>query len=617
MGVTFSLQALAVLASMVSNETPENTGDATALAPITVVGQRVANTQPASTYSTLTTALRYDPQASLQTRGIPEAQGDVTVRGGLFENTAFRIGSVTVFDPQTGHYSVEVPFDPAMLSTPEILTDFEHGRNTFNASVATVSYGFRQISSGGSFLAGLGSDSLRHTTVGLSHVKDLASGRNLGLTVSASASSGDGTLPDGDHEFQRFSMHLQSEGTDNTTDFLLGYHDKFFGWPGMYTGFSSLPETDHTKLGLALLNHRWSTENGEFEIGVVYRWLDDDYDFDRRTTESGTPGAFEHETRSFSLGLTGQFDSDEIEWHFSGQLSADRLVHSTDLSYGEFNSRSYLTLSLTPGKHWQLDSGSLFAIRAGLRADLSNRDKNALLPLIALNLERPAGAGVNRYGLEFTRTSQLPGYTALNSRAGGLFGGSSKLGREYANMLTAAYTHENGPWYTKASLFYRQDDGLVDWTYQQKTPFSRQANAVDMDVAGLEGLLSWRSPQLQLVAAYTWLHKDADYGSTQVDASFYALNYAQHRLTLALVYQPTPQFEIRLDNEYRRQQENSLRSSGDNAYIASLSGSWQFRSNPRFRIMVVADNLTDCDFQEFPGTPSSGRSLGLGVGIDW
>ncbi len=120
-----------------------------------------------------------------------------------------------------------------------------------------------------------------------------------------------------------------------------------------------------------------------------------------------------------------------------------------------------------------------------------------------------------------------------------------------------------------------------------------------MDVTGLEWLTSWHSEKLQIVGGYTWLHKDADYGTAQVDASFYALNYARHRITLAFVYTPVSRLDIRFDNEYRRQQDNLLRNSGDNAYIASLSGSWKLLSNPGVRISLIADNLTDSDFHHY------------------
>lgn len=45
------------------------------------------------------------------------------MRGGLFENTGFKTGAVTVTDPQTGHYAAELPIEPALLSLPEIHTE--------------------------------------------------------------------------------------------------------------------------------------------------------------------------------------------------------------------------------------------------------------------------------------------------------------------------------------------------------------------------------------------------------------------------------------------------------------------------------------------------------------
>ena len=51
----------------------------------------------------------------------------------------------------------------------------------------------------------------------------------------------------------------------------------------MYTGFATLPETDHIKQGLLVLDHRRENAGGWWQLASAYRWLDDDYDFDRRT----------------------------------------------------------------------------------------------------------------------------------------------------------------------------------------------------------------------------------------------------------------------------------------------------------------------------------------------
>ncbi len=293
------------------------------------------------------------------------------------------------------------------------------------------------------------------------------------------------------------------------------------------------------------------------------------------------------------------------------------MVHSTDLTHGIFNSRTYLSISLAPGYQWILDSGASLSLLAGLRADFSNRDEDALMPLLGLSLEQAVGQGVNRFSLDFSRTSQLPGYTALNSPPRGLFGGNADLGREYANTLTLGAEHENRKWQLTGAVFYRRDQDLVDWTFSQSSPSARQANPVDLEVTGLEAFFAWRSEKVNLIGGYTWLHKNADYGNAMVDASYYALNYARHRFTLALVYQPLEQFEIRLDNEYRRQVDNVLRSGELNAYTAALSANWRPAFLNRIRLNLVADNLTDNEFQEFPGTPAYGRQISLGLGLDW
>ncbi len=593
-------------------------GDAAqVLAPITVHAQRVANLQPASTYAAVATALRFDPVLDVQSRGLPEGQADIAVRGGLFENTGFRIGVATIFDPQTGHYAVDLPIDPAMLGSPQLLTGIDHGLNGFNASIATVNYGFSSIQDGGSLSAGMGTDDLRHASLRASNEIDLASGRRVGATLAAAGSRGDGTRPFGDHDFKRIALHLQTRTADTETNAIVGYQDKFFGWPGAYTGFASLPETDHTKLGLIIVDHRRNNQRGWWEIGTAYRWLKDDYDFDRRTVESGVPGSFEHETHNFSLALAGLQHASGIDWNFFGQLAADELVRSTDLTNGQFNSRTYMSLSLAPGHQWALDSGSSLTLLAGLRLDVSNQDEDALLPMMGLTLERPAGAGINRFGLDFSRSSQVPGYTALNSRPAGLFGGNPDLEREYANTVTLSAQHEDAQWQVRSALFYRHDDDLVDWTFRQGAPFARQANAVDIDVIGWEGFLAWRSDRLDIISGYTWMHKNADYGEALVDASFYALNFAKHRVTLALLYHPWRQFEVRLDNEYRRQQHSVLRSGNLNAFTAAFSATWRPDVIAGSRLTLVVDNATDSDFQEFPGTPALGRQVSLGVGLDW
>ncbi len=587
------------------------------ISEITVHAARVANDKPASSYATAATTLRFDPLTELQSRGLAEGQSDVTVRGGLFENTGFKLGAVTVMDPQTGHYVAELPVDPAMMSSPAVLVGIDSAVEGFNSAVATVSYGIGRVTDGGYVSLGVGSDDLNFQSLRFGRTTSSASGSDLGVAVSFARSQGDGSVPFGDHEFSRAVLQLQHADNASQSDLILSYQDKFFGWPGAYTGFASLPETDDTQTTLLLANHRRDTRNGWFEVGGFYRRLVDDYDFDRTTVESGAPGSFEHETKVVGIGFQGLRQAGRVSWRYGGQITADELVRSTDLTNGDFTDRKYATFSLVPAIGKTLANGASLEWRFGATLDYSNRDSSAVSPLFGVTLSRASTDGSIDYSLEYAATSQVPGYTALSSRPSGLFGGNSLLGREKAKQLSATIRRKTTDWLLQTTLFSRRDSNLVDWTYLTSVPFSRQANAVDLDVVGFEVFFTRNWDMVDLAMGYTILDKDADYGSAAVDASFYALNFARHRATLAFVYRFAEGFELRIDNEYRLQEDNPLRIGEDSTYLASLSLRWSATGAEGLAMALVVDNVTDSKFQPFPGTPASGRQVSLSASYSW
>jgi hypothetical protein len=309
----------------------ENTEE---LAEIVVRASRVANTNPAGSHASLATTLRFDPQTELQSRGLPEGQADVAVRGGVFENTGFVIGATTIMDPQTGHYVAGLPVDPAFLSSPRLLTGIDNSVAGFNSNIASIAYSLPAIGNGGNLLLGVGDHDLWFSSLNLAKVTSLQSGNDIGVAVSAAWSQGDGTLPNGDHDFARYNIRLQHLQAGTRTDVLISYQDKFYAWPGAYTGFAFLPETDHTKTLLIFANQRREYNDGWFEISAFYRQLDDDYDFNRVTKESGTAGSFDHKTRVYAVGFQGSQRRGLIDWRYGGQLTSDKFEIQSRTCHG-------------------------------------------------------------------------------------------------------------------------------------------------------------------------------------------------------------------------------------------------------------------------------------------
>ncbi len=591
---------------------PARSPDEAALSEITVSAGRIANTRPAGSFAALATALRFDPQTELQSRGLPEGQADVTIRGGLFENTGFGIGAVTITDPQTGHYAGELPLDPVLLSPPDTLTGTANALRGFNSTIGTIAYSIPVVRDAGDVTFGAGSDALRYGSL-----RAALQAGGLAARLSLAGSQGDGSLPNGDHEFARYNLQLQHAGEAAQTDLILAYQDKFYGWPGAYTGFAALPETDRTETTLLFANHRRALAQGWIEASAYHRRLVNDYDFDRRTKETGAPGAFDHETRIAGVGFHGLRRQGRIDWRYGGQLTADELVHSTDLANGDFNRRGYLKLGVLPSIELLRNDERSVSLRLGATWDASNRDRNVVSPLAGATFRWDSGENVTYIDVDYAVTSQVPGYTALKSAPTGLFGGNPDLGRERARQLAVSAGLDAVRWNGALTVFYREDDDLVDWTYDAGAPGARQANPLDADVIGVEALFRRRWDRLQLGGSYTWIDKDADFGAADVDASFYALNYARHRATLAATWRVSDRLEWRMDSEYRVQRDNPLRTTSGRALILSASLAWEPPDGRGVGLALTADNLTDSDYQYFPGTPAVGRQVSLSARYAW
>ncbi len=586
------------------------------LPEMTIYSPRVANQSPTGTFAMPVSALRFEPRVDLQGRNLAEAQADITLRGGIFENTGVRLGAVAVLDPQTGHYFAEIPIAPAMLSAPEILTGTEHAFQANNSTVGAIAYGWRPVRTAGMMAFGAGQYGLKREEFyqGAAGGAEVA-GQRLAADVAWAHSEANGSVPFGEHRFNRANLRVQLAGAHSQTDVFAGYQAKFFGWPNLYTPFNS-NETENLETLLYGINHRTELGQGDYvEAGVYRRRNKDDYAFNRFAA-LGPVHPFQHTTWQNGAALGGRSALGEIALNYRGEVLSDRL-QSTSLTFGRFNSRTLAKFALVPEKSWTLAEHGRVTLKTGATFDHSNRDGGATSPIAELAREWTAG-DLRRVYLSYAQTTQLPSYTALNSNAAaGLFRGNAKLGRETSRNLELGARGVLAGWTTTAAVFYRRDDALVDWTLRRGVT-ARSANAVDLQTTGLE-LVAQRSwGACDLVLGYTALGKSSDYRGASVDASFYALNYARHRLTAAVTARLGHGFELRLDNVARRQAANLLRTVGGDSTVTSALGlTYRPQAWRGFALTVQADNLWNSHFQEIPAVPAASRQISGGASYAW
>lgn len=577
---------------------------------------RVANQDPVGAFAMPASALRFEPLLDLQARNFGEAQSDVTIRGGIFENTGFRIGGVSLYDPQTGHYFAEIPVAPAMLSEPTVFTGTGNALDGFNANVGTVAYGWRRVTTHGEATLGAGEYGLERQSVYQGAVLPVKlGGRTLAADAEYSHSHGDGTIPFGDHHFSRANVRLQLADDTAQTDLFLGYQAKFFGWPDLYTPFD-VHETENLQTNLLMLNHRQNLGGGDFfEVGAFYRRNKDDYEYSRE--HPGLYNPYQHVTWARAVAASGRQGLSFCDVEYSAEVLSDEL-RSTSLVYGRpFSSRTYYKAGVIPEKNWELSDGRRFEVRAGATFDATNRDASALSPQVEFGLT--GGDGEGRAYLSYAKTTQVPTYTALKSNpTAGLFRGNRSLGREQSHNIELGWKTKRGAWELQTAVFYRLDRSLVDWTYADASTAARTANPVDIDTVGFEAVGSYTVARLKFVLGYTWLDKSADYRRAAVDASFYAMNFAKHRLTAAITVRLGGGFELRMDNETRIQEDNPLRKvGGDEAVLTSVGVYFRPKAAPGVELSLAADNLWNSNFEEVPGVPAGRREVSGQIGYSW
>ncbi|MBI2513423.1 MAG: TonB-dependent receptor [Opitutae bacterium] len=584
----------------------------TKLPEFVVTESRVANDEPAGTLAMPVSALRYEPRVDVQARNFAEAQADVSIRGGVFESTGVRVGAAALSDPQTGHYFFELPVSPELLRAPAVLTGLDNAAGSFNAGTGTVEYAWSPVRTGGRASLAAGEHGFRRESLYGAATRAFHDGRDvLGADFAVAQSKSHGAIPFGDHDFSRANGRLQWRTANAQTDAFVGYQRKFFGWPNLYTPFG-FNETENLQTVLAVVNHSWHDAHGnKFAAAAFYRRNKDDYEFNRAVPGASNP--FQHTTWLRGVDLAGRVQLAEAAVRYSLDVAHDNL-QSTALTFGRFHDRTLSKATLVPEIVTALGDGQLIS-RAGATFDRSDRDGSAWSPLAGLSWSNPASQGVR---LEYSETTQLPSYTALNSNAAaGLFRGNPNLGRSRARNLELGASTEWRGWKLEAAAFRRWDDQLVDWTFRTGV-IARTANPVDTVTDGLEALASYRSARVDATLGYAWLHKRSDYGSASIDASFYALNFPEHRATAAVRWRLGGGFELRSDNEYRVQTPNVLRTTGGRHALLSSAGLYYLPPAWRgWEFSAIVDNLWDSDFQEVPAVPASPRQWAVAAAFRW
>ena len=560
--------------------------------------------------------LEFDPRLDIQTRNSADAQGDLSIRGGTFENSGVILGSAPLMDPQTGHYLLELPVSPRMLKPSAAATGLDHFVHGFNSVSSAALFDLNDFEDSWTVISsGTGDFSLNEQEAYMRRVFD---GGRVKVDFDFFRSEGGSPRLHGGHNFERFSGRLQLNHGSSSTALLAGVGQKHFTWPYLYApkqlhdsiGDSGVEAEDlHT--GLLQISHRASFGGDDYlSFSPTFRRNEDNYDFDRYDPDLFNP--YMHTSRFWILPLNGSSSDGANSVRYQAIYAGDDL-ESTSLNWGEFSSRNYYRGAVVPGRKFSFADGRLMIIEAGLALDDTNRNGTHLSPAGGLTLKRESSGRTDAVYVDISQTTQVPGYTALSSSpSAGLFRGNAGLGRTVGTNYEIGMKTRRDGCEVGSAVFYRYDRNLVDWTFDgDLLPVAaRSAENVNTGTTGIENTVNWSGDGLlDVELGYAYLHKRKNYSGEGVDASFYALNFPKHRITGSLKFEILESLKLEVENEIRHEMPNLLRDTNRRDYfISSLSLSYRIPGLKSLEASFHVDNIGAVDFEEVPGVPGRGRT---------
>lgn len=599
--------ALAMLAMGAATAAAQEAPPATNLPPVTVSAPRLDSPWRHADADAPVSTLGVTPGVALTSQGGPSGQNDLSLRGSSFSGAGLSLAGLSLRNPQTEHFNLELPLSASVLDAPHVLTGVDQALATDGHLVGTVDMELRPVGERTQLDFGAGEhgrnwqNAVYETRLNAAGAPSRAGLRAFGGREEA------GAVDYADNAVERLygGAQLQSRAGDSQSDVVGAVQHKEFGARGYYGVTPDWDADEELDDALVLLTHRTGRTPEDYtRVSASWRRIEDRY-----RLYWTLPGTYENEHRSDvaegfadgALPLAGG----------RGALAWRAGVEAEDLDSSALgdHERQRGVFSLLPW--WRAGP---WRITAGAREEVFSGDSPAVLPQAGLEYEL---APQNRVYASYTETVRQPSYTELNYDSPGSLGNSG-LERQRTQQGELGWKWETMPdLILRAAAFTWRSRNTVDWT--RETAESTRWTASDLgtvDTRGVEFEAGY-SPvaALDCRGTYAWLRKSHD--DADPYASRYVLDYPEQRVALAGVWRIGEHVRTVLSQTFRQQTDNPVRASGRSASEGELSVHF---TPPRWENVELAcgvDNLWDDDFEPLAGQPVAGRRFSTRVRVTW
>ncbi len=552
---------------------------------VIVIGPKEIKDAPVNSVQGL---LQYAAGVDLQQRGVDGVQGDVSIRGGSFEETLIMIDGVSVNDPQTGHHNLNLPVTLDDIQRIEILKgpgSSAYGANAFSGIINIIT---KNGSSESLSLEASGGQNGYYD--GLIHVS-LPVGI-LSNHISLSRQKSDGYIHNTNFDITDFTYGSSITSGGNNLNILFGYNDKKFGANSFYsTLFPN--QWEHTTTKLLNLNGNFGTESFLVSPKVYWRHNDDNYILDYTN-----PSFYEnnHHTDVYGAEVQASIASNIGITSFGGEYNTDKIVSNNLGNHSRVKKGIFAEQKISPLNDFTV-------IADAYAYDYSDIGWK-IWP--GINLGYNIVKDVRLFG-SVGEAFRIPTYTELYYSSPASVGNPNLQTEEAVDYeiglstLRAAYN-------ARVSVFYKQGKNLIDWVRSNDAQPWTARNITKINTAGAEinlemnpSILINDSPIYRVGIDYTYLNSSRVANEFQ---SQYLLQYLRHQLILNI----ENKWWLGIQQSWELRYESRV-NAADNFLVDSQL----FRRFDQWKVFVKATNLFNKSYYEVSGVPLPGRWITAGV----
>ena len=470
-------------------------------------------------------------------RGPHGVQSDISMRGGSFDQVAILLNGINLTNPQTGHYSFDIPINLSDIERIEIVqgpASLVYGASAFAGGINIIT---RKDKESNAYVNVQGGMHNLLNTEARGAYKAPSSLHQL----SAGYSSSTGYMDNSDYKILNMLWQSRFEKDRNTLDFQLGFNNKEYGANTFYT--PSYPnQFDDTESMFVSIK---GETNGKLKFIPQLYW-NRHYDTFQLIRE-GTPDVPDwytnhnyHRTDVTGANLTFQYASQVGITSFGGEFRNEGIVSNVlgkpmDTPIENYTKSDNRTaINYFAEQNFLFDNVTL-SIGALLNHNTANTNQFDFYP--AINTSFRLNKSVSLYA-SWNKATRMPTFTDLYYTTQ-THTGNSNLKSEQSEALEAGVKLSNQAVSGNLTAFYMKGRNLIDWVKPDEEALWESRNHSKINKRGVETnfqfnlkeLLGKQLPLHSLSIGYLYLDQN------MVDddlISNYTLNHLRHKFTANL-----------------------------------------------------------------------------------